>query len=165
MKPELVGREGGFQPVGAEEIYTGFLADSIIMTMKGEMRVADLKEGDRVITRDQGMSVLRAVHKRTVTAPCIQIRAGSLGHTRPERDTLLPAGQPILIRDWRARAVFGAPTAMVPAECLVDGEFITLRADETYTVYELEFDTDHVIYVDGLEVASRAPEVEYRTAA
>jgi len=165
MKPQMVGRDGGFVPVSAAEGTTGLMADSIILTMKGEMPVADLRAGDRIITRDAGMVTVKSVRQRAVTATMVQIKAGSLGHTRPERDVLLPAGQAVLIRDWRARAVFGSKQAMVPAECLVDGEFITLQDTRNLTVYELEFDAPHVLYVDGLEVASHGDHNNYATAA
>ena len=52
----------------------------------------------------------------------------------------------------RAEAIFGSKQAMVPAARLVDGEFVTLHDDATMTVYQLDFDAPHVLYVDGLEV-------------
>ena len=45
----------------------------------------------------------------------VRIKAGSLGHTRPGHDTVLPAHQKVLLRDWRlAQALFGAPQALAP---------------------------------------------------
>lgn len=132
----------------------GLLGHSLIMTLTGEKRVADLKPGERIVTRDAGAAVLRDVCQRRIMARAVRVKASSLGHNRPERDATLPAGQPVLVRDWRAQALFGAPQVLVAAARLVDGEFVTLRDSTSMTVYDLKFDTPHVLYVDGLETAS-----------
>ena len=133
---------------------TGLLGDSMIMTLDGERPISSLKSGDRIITRDRGASILRDLRKRPLRARSVRIKARSLGHNRPERDTTLPLGQPVLVRDWRAKAVFGAEQALVPAERLADGEFVTIEKTSKMTVYDLVFDEPHVLYLDGLEVAS-----------
>ena len=155
MEPKSVGRNGN-NAVREQFEVTGLMAGAVIMTLEGEMPVQYLSPGDRVVTRDTGMAVVRAVRPRRLTGDAVSIMAGSLGHTRPDRDVLVPAGQKILIRDWRAEAIYGGKKAMVPAARLVDGEFVTLRRNIDMTVYEIEFDREHVIYVDGLEVASFA---------
>lgn len=127
---------------------------SRIMTALGERPISSLKPGDRIITRDRGMAVLEDIRSRSVRTAMVKISARSLGHNRPEDDTVLPAGQRVLIRDWRGQAVFGSGNALVPAERLLDGEFITLRPEATVTLYDLLFDDPHILYVDGLEVAS-----------
>ncbi|WP_294614063.1 Hint domain-containing protein [Roseovarius sp.] len=154
MKPKTVGRTDGGIAVMTPMNSTGLMADSIILTLDGEKRVGDIRVGDRVITRDSGMAVVQQVATQKITARAVRIKAGSLGHTRPERDVTLPADQQILVRDWRAKALFGAPQAMVSAARLVDGEFVTLIEDFEMTLYSLGFDRIHVLYVDGLELAS-----------
>lgn len=158
MEPKTVRRCGGNAMRQHAEI-SGLIAGSIIVTLDGEMPVEFLMPGDRVVTRDTGMAIIRAVRRRHVTGDAVGIMAGSLGHTRPERDVLIPADQPMLIRDWRAQAMFGTHQAMIPAARLVDGEFVTLHHNVAMTVYDIEFDRDHVLYVDGLELAS-APATE-----
>lgn len=154
MKPKTVGRSDGGVAVKPPVDATGLSGDSIILTLDGERRVADLRPGDRVITRDSGMARLTIITRRTAQTRAIQILAGSLGHTRPIRDVTLPAGQMILVRDWRAQAIFGAPQAMVPVSRLVDGEYVTLHPAREMQLYELHFARAHVLYVDGLELAS-----------
>ncbi|KRS12342.1 hypothetical protein XM53_11935 [Roseovarius atlanticus] len=156
MEPKTVGGAGGINPSGAKVQASGFAAGAIIMTLDGEKPVEDLRSGDRVITRDTGMAILRGISSASLRTRAIRVQAGSLGHTRPVRDVLLPAGQYLLIRDWRAEAMFGAKRAMAWVSQLVDGEFITDEGEAEMTLYTLEFDTPHVIYVDGLEVASTA---------
>lgn len=154
MKPDTVGCHGGIDAVGHRIETTGLWAAALILTAKGEQRVQDLRPGDRVITRDVGMVTLRSLSRRDFYTPLVRIRAGSLGHTRPERDVLLPASQPILVRDWRARAIFGADQALVAAARLVDGAFVTHAGMATLDLYVLDFAAPHIVYLDGLEVAS-----------
>ncbi|MGK7652385.1 Hint domain-containing protein [Roseovarius sp. B08] len=156
MEPKTVGRTGGTNPSGAKVQASGFVAGAVIMTLEGEKAVEDLRPGDRVITRDTGMAILRDISSATLRTRAIRIQAGSLGHTRPVRDVLLPSGQYLLIRDWRAEAMFGAKRAMAQVSQLVDGEFITDEGEAEMTLFTLDFDTPHVLYVDGLEVASTA---------
>jgi len=154
MKPKTVGRDSGKKAAMTPEEYFGFQDDSVILTLDGEKQVSDLSVGDRVITRDSGMALITSISSRKVTTPAIRILAGSLGHTRPDRDVTLPAGQPILVRDWRAEAIFNTPQAIVNAGRLVDGEFITAVGEQEMTLYALAFDRSHILYVDGLEVVS-----------
>ncbi|SHM40622.1 Hint domain-containing protein [Roseovarius litoreus] len=153
MKPKTVGRINGGQSTGNPNECTGLMAQSIILTLDGEKLVGDVKPGDRIVTRDSGMAVLRKVHQCRIQAAAVHIAAGSLGHTRPDRDVTLPAGQMVLIRDWRAEALFGTPQALVPAERLVDGEFVRFEDAVWMTLCTLEFDRPHILYVDGIEVA------------
>jgi hypothetical protein len=134
----------------------GFIGGTTVMTLDGELPVEHLNVGDRVITRDTGMAVLRDIRVTEVALTPIRIKAGSLGHTRPDRDMMVAPGALIHIRDWRAEALFGKKAALVPARRLADGEFVAEQAKQTVTVYELVFDRQHILYVDGMEMASAA---------
>ena len=157
MKPNAVGRAGGFSPlshpVSSPAIKAGFVFGTILLTRDGEMPVEFLSPGDQIITRDAGMVRLdRIRHRRTVTR-AISFAAGSLGHTRPDQDLILPADQLVLIRDWRAQSMFGKPQAMVRADTLIDDEFIRDLGQQKMQLYQLHFDTPHVIYAGGLELS------------
>lgn len=133
----------------------GVTAEAMILTLDGEIPVAALRPGTRVITRDRGAVALRAVTRQPVTCDAVRIKAGSLGHMRPVRDVLLPQDQPLLIRDWRAKTLFGSDPAIVPARRLVDGEFVTFAGPTRLDARGLGFDSEHVLYVDGLEVVAQ----------
>jgi hypothetical protein len=92
-------------------------------------------------------------------AAVVRIRATTLGHDRPERDLLLAPGQPVMIRDWRARALYGADAAAIPASRLADGEFIVTEVLRQVRLYTLHFAGEEVIYADGLEIACPAVEL------
>jgi len=158
MKPDTVGRlDGGSAVLAPFEIplqQAGLWSGGLLLTLDGERPIDDLRPGDRIVTRDAGMSVLRRIEQQRLRCALVRIRAGSLGHTRPERDVILPAGQKILVRDWRARALFGADQALVPAARLIDGEFVADAGCATMDLWRLGFDRPHILYLDGLEVAS-----------
>lgn len=134
----------------------GLAAGTTVMTLDGELPVEHLSVGDRIITRDAGMAVLRDIRSQDVHVASIQIKAGSLGHTRPQDDMIVGPDTLVHIRDWRAKALFGADVATVKAKRLIDGEFVSEQGAQTLTVYELIFDRQHILYADGLEVASAA---------
>lgn len=134
----------------------GFAKGSIILTLEGEKNVEDLRVGDRIITRDVGMSRLTAITP-TISEKAFRVRASVLGHGRPQSDLLVAQGQRLLLRDWRAKAMFGEAEALVPVERLVDGHFIARETGNGVTFYALEFDTPHILYVEGVEVSSALP--------
>lgn len=162
MKPKTVGRGAGTSPVldesvqqaRAESTFNGLPVGTRLLTLDGEMPVEYLAPGDRIITRDIGLSILRDIRVIDADCHCVTVRAGSLGHTRPETDMVLPATQRVLVRDWRARALFGMKAALVPASRLVDGDFVTLGPKRRMRLIQLCFDAPHILYADGLEVES-----------
>ncbi|MGB3408098.1 MAG: Hint domain-containing protein, partial [Jannaschia sp.] len=125
----------------------GIARGTIILTAKGEVRVEDLRVGDRVITRERGMSVLKAIH--TLNSPACTIRTDSLGLGRPERDTTVAADQHVTLRDWRALALFDTTAALVPALRLCDGKQIAAFGDAYFV--RLDFGAPLTIYANGLE--------------
>lgn len=136
--------------------FHGVTHDAAILTLDGEMPIGALRIGSRVITRDRGAVTLRAMTRKTFTCGAVRIRAGSLGHMRPERDVVLPEDQPLLVRDWRAKAVFGTDQAVVPVRRLVDGEFVTVDGPRRFETCSLGFDKVHVLYVGGLEMVAQS---------
>ena len=142
--------------VAKKTIESGLCAGTTIMTLDGEMPVEHLSVGDRVITRDSSMSVIKAIHSRDVTMQPIRIKAGSLGHTRPDRDMIAAPSAGIHIRDWRAEALFGAAAATVEARNLVDREFLSRQPSRDVKLFDLVFDREYIFYADGVVVVSAA---------
>lgn len=161
MEPKTARRAQGNQasPNPLHNVQAGLSANTIVLTMNGERAVRDLKPGDRIITRDAGMAILKDIRSSTKTCPTVRIKAGSLGHNRPPDDIMLPAGTQILVRDWRAKALFGQTQALVPAHKLHDGEYVTVLGAATLSVYELTFERPHIIYAGGLEVSCQTSQV------
>lgn len=129
-----------------------------VLTLDGALPVDHLYPGDRLVTR-HGARPLLALDRVTLAAgtPIVEIAKNALGG-RPERDLWLPAGQRIVIRDWRAKALYGQGQVCIASGQLVDGEFIRLSAlAEDVTAYALRFGRPEVFYADGLELASADP--------
>lgn len=130
----------------------GMVAGTMVLTADGALPVEYLAAGDRIVTRS-GLRVLRGVAVQVVRrAALVRIGADTLGVGRPEGDVLVSAGQPVLIRDWRAQAMFGVPQAMIEARRLVDGHLIRAQSKTDVQVHLLQFDRSEVIYAGGLEL-------------
>ncbi|WP_226782806.1 Hint domain-containing protein [Oceaniglobus trochenteri] len=134
---------------------TGFSGATRILTMEGLIAIDCLQPGDRIITRDAGMVRLVGVDSRfhRDCGPVI-LMPRALGHSRPDRPMILGADQPILLRDWRARGIYGRDAVLVPAGRLADGRHVC-RADAQprLRLFRLLFDAQHVIYAEGVECA------------
>ncbi|NNE51070.1 MAG: hypothetical protein HKN30_01550 [Sulfitobacter sp.] len=159
MKPNTVGRaDGGDRQAGQFAPYatldTGLVKGAVLLTLDGEIPVEFLSVGDRLITRDVGMSKIQHIQRTTRKVHQIALAAGSLGHTRPERDAVLAGEQMVLVRDWRARALFNSEVALVAARALVDGEYITDLGQQDTTLYQIFCDGPHILYSDGLELST-----------
>lgn len=142
------------QMVVATTTVTGLCAGTAILTLAGEIPVERLRAGDKVITRDSGVAVLRDITVKQVEITPIRILGGSLGHNRPERDMVVAPDAQLHLRDWRAMALFGRPSAMVPASRLIDGEFVAEEPTCMMTIHTLSFDKTHIVYCDGMEIAA-----------
>jgi len=154
IEPKKVGRSRGTGTASdaptpsARMSRTGICAGTTVLTLDGLIPVDHLMDGDRVITRDAGAATL--------------VKIGCTHHARlmyrMEQDgaapLYLPEGQRVLIRDWRAKAMFGHATALVPIERLVDGELVQKVGPQKQTLYQLGFNRPHIIYAGGVEMAA-----------
>ena len=132
------------------------LAGTSVLTLDGELPVEYLQPGDRVLTR-AGMRRLAQVAVTVVqNARVVSIAHGTLGVDRPAEDVTVSAAQEILVRDWRAKTMFGTNAAMIPASRLADGEYIRAFTMTEARLFTLSFDEDVVIYAGGLELACSA---------
>ena len=129
----------------------GIAAGTVVATADGYLPVDFLSPGDRVVTR-HGMRVIRAIQVQRFTGPAVRIGASALGHDRPEQDLTLPCDTLVLLRDWRAQAIYGQDQALVPVERLVDGEFVVPENVIGLRLYELLFDAPQIVYAEGVEL-------------
>lgn len=137
----------------AADAVTGIAMGTRVLTLQGALAVEFLEPGDRVITRS-GARVLRGVEVAVIRdVAVVTVAAGALGHDRPDAPMCLPAGQAVMLRDWRAQAMFGAREAAVPAARLVDGEFLCAGRMAELRLFRLVFDAPEVVYADGVELA------------
>lgn len=129
----------------------GFDAATLIATETGWVAAADLRPGDRVVTFDHGLQVLRRTGRAapgTAAAAPLLVPAGALGNRRAL--TLLP-GQSVLLDSDAAERLYGDPFALVPAVAL-DGWKGIVRAEPRHPIaqVQLEFDGDEIVYAEGM---------------
>jgi hypothetical protein len=144
--------------VRVEPSSLGIMAGTRIRTLDGLIPVEYLEPGDRIVTRDGARRLVAVSVRKRRMAAVVRIRAITLGHDRPEHDLLLAPGQPVMLRDWRARALYGVDAAAIPASRLADGEFIVTEVLPRVCLFTLHFASDEVIYADGLELGCPAVE-------
>jgi hypothetical protein len=133
---------------------TGIGSGTLVLTLDGELPVEHLAVGDRIVTR-RGARTLRRLSSHMAKAS-FTIAASALGHDRPEGAVAVGAAQAVVLRDWRAKALFDSDTASVPVSRLADGEYIA-ASDTPVRLWRLEFDGEEVIYAGGLELTVPAP--------
>lgn len=156
MKPKTVGRVtvGQTIPPRAQNLCHGFPVGCPILTADGVLPVEYLSAGDRIVTRNGGMTQLTAITASTHTTRAVKITENAFAPQGPEQDVLLPADQPILVRDWRAQKMFGQDQAMTTAAQLVDGDLITDIGPRRLVLFKLEFDRPRVVYASGIELGT-----------
>ncbi|WP_298494220.1 Hint domain-containing protein [uncultured Maritimibacter sp.] len=130
-----------------------------VMTADGALPVEFIEPGERVVTFDAGMQRLDRITVRLVAAcEMIRIRPSVLDDDYG-RDVVISARQKLLIRDWRAEALFGTKAALVEARRLADGAYIArMQGRAPVRLFQLHFaDAQHVVQLgQGLMATSAA---------
>lgn len=97
-----------------------------VLTADGAIPVEFLTPGDRIVTRDAGLVELTDIAVRTVPMEeLVRIRPSVMDEVGDGRDLVISARQKVLLRDWRAQAMFGKPALLVEARKLADGAYFT----------------------------------------
>ena len=149
-----------------ENIVPCFTPGTLIATPKGEKLVEELRVGDRVITRDNGIQEIRWLGRRDLTraelelAPHLKpilIRAGALGNGLPERDMMVSPNHRMLVANDRTSLYFEEHEVLAAAKHLVDHK--SVRPVETLgTSYvHMMFDNHEVVLGNGAWTESFQP--------
>ena len=136
----------------------GLRPGTVILTKDGEIPVEYLSAQDRIITRDTGYVALDRLTRQRGVTRAVRVAPGVLGKTDTDPETLLPAAQRVFLRDWRAAALTGATQGLIAIGQLVDGEFICDVGLRRMELFCLHFARSHIIYADGIELASARPD-------
>ena len=149
-----------------ENIIPCFTPGTTIATPRGEVLVETLREGDKVITRDNGIQEIRWVGERTLDGRelskarhlrPIMIKAGSLGQGLPERDMLVSPNHRVLVSNDRTALYFEEREVLVAAKHLVNNSSIQ-ALDTTGTTYiHFMFDQHEVVLSNGSWTESFQP--------
>lgn len=135
-----------------------FAKGTRIRTDRGEIPVQDLRVGDMVETRDNGLQPIRWIGHRHVEATGrfapIVIERGTMGF----HETLVLSPQHrVLVRHHMAELLFGEDEVLVAAKDLVNDCSIRVREGGTVDYYHLLFDQHQIIWSEGLLTESFHP--------
>ncbi len=159
----------GYDELTSDEIggVICFTPGSMIMTACGPRPIQDLRRGDMIVTRDNGLQPLRWSGRSRLSdaqlaampqlAP-VRIKAGAFGPGLPARDMHVSPNHRFLVQGWRASILFGTPEVLVRAQALRnDSTIVTDYRAKDVTYIHLMFDQHQVITADGLETESFQP--------
>ncbi|MFT6532481.1 MAG: Ca2+-binding RTX toxin-like protein [Limimaricola cinnabarinus] len=149
-----------------ENVVPCFTPGTVIGTPRGERLVEELREGDRIITRDNGIQEIRWVgHKQVgpqqfLTSPHLKpvmIRAGALGNGLPERDMMVSPNHRVLLSGDRAQLYFEDSEVLAAAKHLVGSNGIhTVEVPRTSYIHFM-FDRHEVVLSNGAWTESFQP--------
>lgn len=149
-----------------EHIVPCFTPGTLIATPRGEVLVENLREGDRIITRDNGIQEIRWAGARTLTWGQLQvnphlkpvlIKQGSLGDGLPERDMMVSPNHRMLVANDRTQLYFDDHEVLVSAKHLVSSQGVR-QVDAISTTYlHFMFDRHEVVLANGAWTESFQP--------
>ena len=149
-----------------ENVIPCFTPGTLIATPKGERLVEELREGDKVLTRDNGIQEIRWVGRRDMTraeliaAPHLKpvlIRAGSLGKGLPERDMLVSPNHRMLVANERTALYFEEHEVLVAAKHMVDMSGVKTVETLGTSYLHFMFDRHEVVLANGAWTESFQP--------
>lgn len=151
-----------------------FTPGTLIATPGGPQPVEQLREGDKVQTRDSGAQEILWIGSRRITGARlyvmpqlrpVRIHAGALGLGRPEQELLVSPDHRMLLRGAHVQALFNTPEVLVAAGDLVDGRTILPDASVREVTYiHLMLASHQVLWANGVETDSFHPSSASLTA-
>ena len=143
-----------------------FTPGTLIATPKGEVPVEQLRVGDKVITRDNGIQEIRWMGAKEMgwhdfagnphLRP-VMVKAGSLGNGLPERDMMLSPNHRLLVANDRTALYFDEHEVLVAAKHLIGGQGVHQVESVGTTYFHFMFDQHEVVLSNGAWTESFQP--------
>ncbi|MGL4239333.1 Hint domain-containing protein [Tabrizicola sp.] len=143
-----------------------FTPGTLIETVRGPVPVEELRQGDRVLTRDNGWQEIAWIGRRDLTARQLRkdeslrpivIRAGSLGDNLPESDLLVSPAHRMLVGSRRAQLYFEEPEVLVAAKHLAGVPGIAQSAARPVSYIHFMCSRHEVVRANGAWAESFLP--------
>ncbi|MFN6979078.1 MAG: Hint domain-containing protein, partial [Gemmobacter sp.] len=143
-----------------------FTPGTLIATPRGERPIEDLKAGDKVITRDNGIQEIRWIGRRDLDARAlnanphlcpVMIRQGSLGNGLPERDMMVSPNHRVLVANDRTALYFDEHEVLVAAKHLVSANGVAQVQSAGTSYLHMLFDRHEVVLSNGAWTESFQP--------
>lgn len=178
LPPALDVRSGSLSSLGQvampEFAVSGLAQGSVVDTARGPVLARDIRVGDRVMTRDNGLQPVRWVGTSTVMyeddagAPVsedaghpspVRIRAGALGSNPEAGNVVLAPGQRVLARNTMNEIYFATDEVMVAAGDLAHLEGVDFVQRSVGRWTHLLLDNHELIQVNGMWMESFSPDM------
>ena len=141
-----------------------FTTGTMIETSNGQVAVENLKVGDKVRTKGNGMQVVRWIGRTAITPKAeainpklkpVQITAGSLGRGLPANDLIVSQQHRMLVSSSIAKRMFGETEVLIAAKELtaLPGIFVK-ESTECYSYFHIAFDNHEVVFAEGAATES-----------
>lgn len=150
-----------------ETLVPCFTPGTSIATPKGEVLVEDLRVGDEVITRDNGIQEIRWVGEKELNGRQLQqnphlqpvlIPRGSFGHGLPERDMMVSPNHRMLVMNERVSLYFEENEVLVSAKHLINANTGVTQIQSMGTKYiHFMFDKHEVVLANASWTESFQP--------
>ncbi|MFP4404643.1 Hint domain-containing protein [Rhodosalinus sp.] len=143
-----------------------FTPGTVIATPRGERLVEDLKAGDRIITRDNGIQEIAWTGTKALTGHQlarmphlrpILIQAGSLGNGLPEQDLLVSPNHRVLVANDKTALYFDESEVLVAAKHLTGLEGVDEVTSLGVTYVHFMFERHEVVLSNGAWTESFQP--------
>jgi hypothetical protein len=166
LDPTTGNRTGSMTFKNIENIIPCFTPGTLIATPRGPVAVQFLREGDSILTRDDGPQVIRWVGRRDLStadlliAPHLKpvlILKGSLGNGTPERDMMVSPNHRMLVSDARNDLYFDTHEVLVAAKELTGRKGIRSVAVPGVSYIHFMCDRHQVVLSDGAWTESFQP--------
>jgi Hint domain len=162
----LTGADRGHDALGEGGVIC-FTPGTRISTPTGPRLVEELREGDKVQTRDSGPQQIQWIGNRRMTGARlfvmpklrpIRIRAGALGIDRPDAELLVSPAHRMLLRGAAAQALFNTPEVLVAARDLINGTTVGVDLSVRQVTYiHLLLPSHQILWANGVETESYHP--------
>ena len=127
----------------------------ITMATGAQKPIEDLKPGDRVLTRDEGVQELRWIGQTTSRAvgrmAPVLIRAGVLNNAA---DLVVSPDHRLMVYQRHDELGAGSPELLVRARDLVNGCDVVVQDGGFVDYFQLLFDRHHIVYAEGIAAES-----------
>lgn len=135
-----------------------FVRGTVISTLGGEVLIEDLKVGDRIVTRDNGLQKIRWIGSRTVSgrgklAP-VRIGAGVMGN---DADLWLSPNHRVLKHGFAMELHFEAHEVLLAAKHMLETQGVELIELDQVEYFHILFESHEVILSNSIWTESFHP--------
>lgn len=151
---------GATNAVGEIEDMICFSSGTLIMTLRGSVRIDDLQVADQILTYDHGYQPIRWIGSCSLSRAQIQaqptlkpilIHAGALGVGFPQQDLIVSPQHRILVSSAIAMRMFGRKEILVPAKKLLPLNGVEVLNDipDGVEYWHILFDKHEIVWANG----------------